>query len=74
MHLPFYKCTSCPCWLQVVHLPKAHSFQVWNELREGWEVFWYETWRTFWSQGFRKSFLETVKRKVLEQGRGLMKG
>ena len=21
--------------------------QVWNELREGWEVFWYETWRTF---------------------------
>lgn len=24
MYLPFYKHTSCPCWLQVVHLPNPH--------------------------------------------------
>ena len=26
---------------------------VWNELREGWEVFWYETWMLFRIQNKR---------------------
>ncbi len=66
MHLPLYMYTSCPCWLQVVHV------QVWNELREGWEVFWYETWRTV---GYRISgCLFQVKRKDFKNRAGLMKG